>query len=138
MVEENIIKSPAGNKLWIRLLCAFVILASGIAIGAGGTILLVKHRVIWISKAHMDANSLTKLIAEKYDLDSQQTGLVRELINDAFVRKNLNDEAESARREMYAQKMITDMNSILTPQQFQRWSKDFQEMRERYKKRNKR
>jgi hypothetical protein len=30
--------------------------------------------------------------------------------------------------------MIAEINDVLTPQQFERWNKDFQIMREKYKK----
>ncbi|HBG28911.1 MAG: hypothetical protein A2Y10_16610 [Planctomycetes bacterium GWF2_41_51] len=137
MVEENTIQNLPCNKLWVRLLCAFIILASGIAIGVGGTILMVKHRVIWISRMPKDANDITEMVTKKYDLNPQQIEQVRKIITNSFEQRKLDDEAQSAKRDIYAKQITAEMNSVLTPEQFEKWNKDFQEMRERYKKRTK-
>ena len=137
MVEENTIQNLPCNKLWVRLLCAFIILFSGIAIGIGGTILMVKHRVIWISRMPKDANDITEMVAKKYDLNPQQVDQVRKIITNSFEQRKLDDETLSAKRDIYAKQIAAEMNSILTPEQFEKWNKDFQEMRERIKKRNK-
>lgn len=138
VVEENISKNPTCNKLWIRLLCAFIILVSGLAIGAGGTILMVKHRVIWISRTSKDANDITEKVARKYDLSSEQVERVRTIITNSFEQRRLDDEALTAKRNEYAKQIVSEMNSVLTPEQFEKWNKDFQEMRDRYKRRIKR
>ncbi len=135
VTEENIIVNRYRHKkmlLW--LLCGVIILTSGVIIGAGGTILLVKQRVIWISRPHKDANEIAQEITEKYGLNPQQTQQVGQLINKAFQQKKLYDEEEKKKREADIQIMIADMNQILTPQQFERWNKDFQAFREKHKK----
>ena len=133
--ENNIAKSYRSKKMVIKLICGVVILISGIAIGAGATIMLVKHRVIWISKPHKDANDITKMISEKYGLTTQQTQQVKQIINKTFQKRKQYDLEEDQRHEADAQKVIAEMNSVLTPQQFERWNKDFQAMREKFKKR---
>jgi len=137
MVEENtkcIFKQ--NNKLVTKLLCAAVIFASGIIIGGGAAIMLVKYRLIWVDKApHMDANVITNKIAVKYALTPEQIEGVREIMNRAFAHKKANDEWMDKQRDDYAQVIITEMNSVLTPEQYTRWYKDFLEMREKFKKR---
>jgi len=123
------------NKLLTKVLCGLIILVSGIVIGAGITIMLVKQRVIWINKPHKDVNEITQMIRNKYELDESQTSRVQQLINDAFQQKKQYDDEEDQRREAGAQKMIVEMNSIMTPEQFKRWNNDFQKMREKFKKR---
>lgn len=134
--EEKVLKHYRHKRILVGILYAAIILASGIAIGAGGTILLVKHRVIWIGHhPHKDIAGITKEISEKYGLNQQQTKQVEEIINKVFQQKKLNDEEMNKRREADTQIMIAEMNSVLTPEQFARWNKDFQEMREKFQKR---
>lgn len=138
MVEENKIAINLQRKsLIIKWLCGLIILASGIAIGAGATILMVKHRVIWVSKPRKDASVIAKQMVDKYSLTPQQTQQVQQIIDKAFEQRKLNDELQDKKREETAQAVIAEMNSVLTPQQYEKWLKDFQEMRDRYKKRAK-
>jgi hypothetical protein len=122
------------NKVFQHLLLGLIILVSGVIIGAGGTVLLVKQRVIGISRPHKDANEITKIITEKYDLTPQQTTQVRELITNAFLKRKSYDDEENAKREADVQTLIADMKVVLTPQQFEQWNKDFLAMREKHKK----
>ncbi len=136
MVDENsTCVFRQNNKMLTKLLCAMVILASGIIIGSGATILMVKHRVIWVDKAHMDANDITDKIAKKYALTPQQIEDVRGIMNRAFEHRKSNDEWMDKQRDDYAQVFISEMNSVMTPEQFARWNADFKEMREKFKKR---
>jgi len=122
------------NKLLVRMLCGLIILASGTAIGAGTTIMLVKHHVMWISKPHKDANEITEMISKKYGLNPQQTQQVQQIIDKAFQQRKQSDEEEDKRREAGIQTIIAEMNDVLTPEQFERWNKDFQVFREKHKK----
>jgi hypothetical protein len=133
VTEENISKCRPYNK-FLRCFCILIILASGIAIGAGGTIMLMKQRIIWKGHPHKDANDLTKDITEKYGLNPQQSTQVQGIIINAFQRKKLADAEEDIKREARMQTMIMEMNSVLTPQQFEQWSKDFQAFRDKHKK----
>ncbi len=133
--EENALKHYRHQRMLLWIVCAGIILASGIVIGAGGTILLVKHRVIWISHPHKDAADITKEISEKYGLDQQQTKQVEEIITKAFEQKKLYDEEMDKKREADTQIMIAEMKEVLKPEQFERWNKDFQTMREKFKSR---
>jgi len=130
MVIQNI----QSNKLSVRILCGLVILISGVIIGIGTTIILVKQRVMWINVPHKDANEVTEIINKKYGLTEQQTQQISVLLHNAFQQKNFRDAEEDKRREADAQQMIADMNTILTPEQFVRWNTDFQAMRDNFKK----
>ena len=137
--EENIVKHYRHKQVLLRIICAVIILISGIVIGAGGTILLVKHRVIWIGHPHKkDAAAITKEISAKYGLTQQQTKQVEEIFNKAFQQRELYDEEMDKKRDADTQIMIAEMNDVLTPAQFERWNKDFQTMREKFKNRFKR
>ncbi|MGD0784537.1 MAG: hypothetical protein ABR969_01850 [Sedimentisphaerales bacterium] len=136
MVTEENISKYRNNKAFLHFLLSFIILASGIAIGAGGTIMLVKQRVIWIgvSHPHKDANDITKEMSEKYGLNPQQTTQVQAITTNAFLKRKANNEAEDKRHEADIQTLIADMKTVLTPQQFEQWNKDFQAFRDKHKK----
>jgi hypothetical protein len=133
--EDKLLKHYQHKQMFLRIISAAIILASGIIIGAGGTILLVKQRVIWIGHKHKDAADITKEITEKYGLNQQQTKQVEQIIANAFEKKKLYDEETNNKRDADAQIIIAEMNDVLTPGQFERWNKDFQTMREKFKNR---
>ena len=135
-IEEKVLKHKRIKQIILRIICAVVILLSGVVIGAGGTILLVKHRVIWIPHRHdKDATSVAKEISSKYGLNPQQTSQVEEIFNKAFERRKLRGEEMRRERENEAQILSEELEKVLTPEQFERWSKDFQDMREKFRKR---
>jgi hypothetical protein len=135
VTEENISKCRPNNK-FLRCFCILIILLSGIAIGAGGTIMLIKQRVIWVggSRPHKDANDITKEITEKYGLNPQQTAQVQVITTNAFMKMKANNAAQDKQHEADIQTLIADMKTVLTPQQFEQWNKDFQAMRDKHKK----
>lgn len=138
MVEENpqarscMFMPP--SRLGIKMFCFLIIFASGIVIGAGVTVMLVKQKVIWIAVSHKDVNDITDKITEKYGLTPQQTQQVHEIITKAFDQRKLRDAEQDRQRDEYSKVIVSEMNSVLTPEQFTKWSKDFQEMREKFKK----
>jgi hypothetical protein len=96
--------------------------------------MLIKQRVIWVSRPHKDANDITKEITEKYGLNPQQTAQVQAITTNAFMKMKANNEAQDKQREADIQTLIADMKTVLTPQQFEQWNKDFQAMRDKHKK----
>jgi polyhydroxyalkanoate synthesis regulator phasin len=132
--QENIVKHYQHKRTLLWIICAAVILISGIVIGAGGTMLLVKHRVIWIGHPFKDAAAITKEISKKYDLNEQQAKQVEDILNRAFEKKQLQRDERDKQREQEAQILIAEMNEVLNRQQFERWNRDFQELREKFKK----
>ncbi|MEN6386883.1 MAG: hypothetical protein ABFD79_17015 [Phycisphaerales bacterium] len=123
------------NKVMAKLVCGLVILLSGIIIGSGATVLMVKHRVIWVSKVSKDANDIADKIARKYVLTDEQHKQVQQIMLKAFAEKKLFDQQQEKQRNDYAKVFIAEMNSVMTPEQFAKWNKDFMEMREKFKKR---
>jgi hypothetical protein len=135
MVEETTKLCPfQQNKLFAKILCGLVIFISGIIIGGGATVMMVKHRVIWVDKTHRDANQIAKMITEKYGLNPEQSQQVQQIMAKAFAQKKSFDDMQDKQRDDYAQVFITEMNSVMTPEQFAAWNKDFQEMRGKFKK----
>ncbi|MDD5133944.1 MAG: hypothetical protein PHP01_00860 [Phycisphaerae bacterium] len=135
VTEENIVKTYRTKKMFLWLLCCLIILASGIAIGAGASILLVKHRVIWISHRPESAAVEAKEMAARYGLNPLQTTQVEAIFTRALERRQLRREETGKKRDEDAQILTAEMQETLTPQQFEKWNRHFQEMRENYKNR---
>lgn len=133
--EDKSLEHYKHKQTFLRIVLAAVILASGIAIGAGGAILLAKNGLLWIHFKPMTADDITKKLTKKYDLNQQQTKQVAEVMNKAFEQMRADEAEMGKKRDAYAEVMIADMEEILTPEQFERWHKDFQAMRETYKSR---
>ncbi|MGA2914432.1 MAG: hypothetical protein ABSE89_00170 [Sedimentisphaerales bacterium] len=133
--QDKILKYYKHKQIFLRIITAAIILISGILIGAGGTILLAKNNIIWISHKHKDPAGITKEITEKYGLTQQQTKRVEEIINKAFEQRKSDDEEMDKKHDIYFQIVIAEMKEVLTPEQFERWNTDFQTMREKFKKR---
>ena len=77
-------------------------------------------------------------ISAKYGLTQQQTKQVEQILNKAFQQRELYNEEMDKKRDADTQTIIAEMNDVLTPAQFERWNKDFQAMREKFKNRFKR
>jgi hypothetical protein len=134
MVENNTTIYMPGSNLMAKIICGLIIFVSGIIIGCGATVLMVKHRVVWIDKVHKDANEITAKITQKYALTPEQTQKVRQIMDKAFAQKKANDDWMDKQRDDYSAIFISEMNSVMTPDQFAKWNKDFAEMREKFKK----
>lgn len=133
--EENFLKHYRHKRILLYIVCAGIILTSGIVIGAGATILLVKHKVIWISHRTEDAAEEAREMRDEYGLNQQQTNQIEAVYNRAFERKQLRQKENSKKRDEEAQIFAAEIKEVLTPQQFERWNKDFQVKREKYKDR---
>jgi len=140
MVEGSQQSNPHPHKnrrtqLSLQIIVAAVIFASGIIVGAGGTILLVRHKVLWIHHYHKEAASIALQIKARYNLTEQQTKKVEDVFTRAFesrkaVRSQLQTKFDAER-----EKLVSEMKAVLTPQQFEKWHIDFQKRLEQYKKR---
>ena len=121
------------RQLLMQAVVAVVILASGIGIGAGGTILVLKDRIVWHLPSHfMDRSrglrpdgNIVEMLRTQYGLSDEQVEKVKTLFATRLEAtrarwKELNT-AEQAERE----ELVQDMKGILTPDQFEKWHADF-------------
>jgi hypothetical protein len=126
------------RQLLMQAVVAVVILASGIGIGAGGTILTLRDRIVWhIPSPSPDRDrqpgprpggDIVKMLKVQYNLSDEQEEKVKTLfaarLEQARARWKELNTAEQAERE----KLIEDMKPILTPEQFEKWSLDYRKM----------
>ena len=119
----------------MQVVVAAVILASGIGIGTGGTILALKDRIVWQDPPPPPNRGergprppdIVEELRTKYNLTDEQSQKVKALFDARF-------EAGRARREQIRkieederEQFVADMKSILTPEQFEPWHAEYQE-----------
>lgn len=124
---------PPDGRAWLALALGAIILICGMAIGVGATVLW--RRGEWrrpgprvgAFPAHM-----VEHLRERYGLTEEQTRKARELFERSL--KALH----GVRRRMLPlikaehEKLRKEMRTILTPEQYERWSKDFGERQRRW------
>jgi hypothetical protein len=110
---------------------AAVILISGMGIGTGGTILVLKDRIMWrfmpLPPPGPDVNEIVQRWQTDYSLTDEQASQARE----AFIASQSNTRklfAESWQKQMGEQaKFVKVMGTILKPEQFQKFKSDLDE-----------
>ncbi len=135
--QGSVLKRSRSRQILVQIIVGSIILVSGIIIGSGGTILLAKHKVIWISHRHKaDPASIAKKISSRYGLDDRQTRQVEDIFREGFQRKELIYKQMSAKMDARRQVLVAKMKEVLSPAQFEKWHKDLQIRMEKRKKRH--
>ena len=144
MVEEEKIleasehnrKSQARRKQIItQIVVGVIIFISGIVVGSGGTIALLKNRVIWIHQhPKKDAATIAKQIGSKYGLTDEQTQRVEQIFANRLKTTKAVHKEFDVKMEAEYQNLAAAMKEALSLEQFERWHKDFEARRDHRKK----
>jgi len=122
-----------------QVIVAAVILASGIGIGVGGTILSLKGRII---KPQVDGplppgppEWLIDRWRANLSLTDQQVQQIKDMfgVRMAAAREQWKKMMELQRQEQ--EQFVASMKSILTPEQFTKWEDDFKRHMEHFGRR---
>jgi Spy/CpxP family protein refolding chaperone len=124
------------RQIIAQIIVAAVILASGIGIGVGGTILSLRDRIMWRfpprgGPPRFDPNEDINRWRTELGLSDDQAQQIRDVFtkrHTAF-RQRLDEmfQVQQVEREEF----VASMKSILTPDQFQKWEHEVKE-RERH------
>jgi hypothetical protein len=124
------------RQIVAQIVVAGVILASGIGIGVGGTILSLKDRIMWRFPPRGDlprwdpTEDINRWRTE-LALSDDQAQQIKDVFTKrhAAFRQRLDEmfQVQQAEREEF----VASMKSILTPDQFQKWEHEVKE-RERH------
>lgn len=113
-----------------QIIVAGVILASGIGIGVGGTVLSLRDRIMrsppqWDRPRPPDANELIDRWRADLSLTDDQTRQIKDMFAKrlAAAREKWVKMMELQRQEQ--EEFVASMKSILTPDQFTKWHKEF-------------
>ncbi len=113
-----------------QVIVAAVILASGIGIGVGGTILSLKDRIIRFppiggERPPGPPNELIDRWRADLSLTDEQVQQIKDMFSQrlAAARKQWETMMELQRKER--EEFVASMKSILTPEQFTKWQDEF-------------
>jgi hypothetical protein len=115
-----------------------LILLSGVAIGTGGTVLVLKDRIIWRlpprPPGRPDPNTIVDGWKAKYGLNEEQAQRVKEIFTRRFEahRAQFAEMVEKAQAEREG--FAAAIKEVLTPEQYEAWERDFKERGERYRR----
>jgi hypothetical protein len=126
------------RQLLMQVVVAGVILASGIGIGTGGTILALKNRIIprvrWmpVDPPGPEPNFIVARWKGDYSLSDKQAQQVKDILTKQFtalreLRQKLF-QAEQAERD----KSTASMKKALSPEQYAKWDQDMKERARRF------
>jgi hypothetical protein len=119
-----------GPRTWILVLLGMVIVASGVVIGAGTTVLLLKDRLAPLpTPGERTAARIADELRGRFDLTEEQARQVREIM--ARRMDAIEKIHRDAREKMAAEhgKLREEMKAVLSPDQFERWSAQFEALR---------
>jgi hypothetical protein len=121
---------PRRSRPWLLAAVGLLIVVSGVVIGAGTTVLLLRDRIARPpSPGEETAAAIAADLRSRYDLTDDQTRQVREIMTRRM------DAIEVIRREAHEkitgehEALRAEMKAVLKPEQFQRWSAQFDAMR---------
>jgi hypothetical protein len=128
------------RQLVMQFLVAGVILVSGVGIGAGGSILALKGRIIprmrmWpVDPPGPEPNFIVARWKENYGLSDKQAQQVKDILTKQFtalrkLRQTLF-QAEQSERE----KAAASLKKVLNSEQYAKWDQDMKRMSERFER----
>ncbi len=130
------------RQIVAQVIVAGVILASGIGIGVGGTVLSLKDKIMWRPpvppgraggmRGPFGPDAIVRDWTTEYALTDEQAKQAKDTLTKQFeaTRAMWMEFAEKDKGERG--KLVEAMRSILTPQQFGPWEKDFTRRTERF------
>jgi hypothetical protein len=122
---DDVKKTPLRPKQkWTMGLLGIIILASGFVLGASTTFFVLQDKVVTRPgpKPRPDRG---KEFAEKYHLSPEQQEKVDALFESQHKLFKDMYEDSAAIMKTNREEMVAEMKTILTPEQFQRWEKEF-------------
>jgi len=119
------------KQICLQIIVGMVILFCGIVIGSGAALLHLKDRMI-MPGPRPPLNAIVEDIRARYDLTQEQAVQVEDLFGKR--RETLQTLFQEFRRKTEAefQKLSVEMKKILSPEQYERWERDFKDRRGRW------
>lgn len=128
---------PTRRQIIVQMVVGLMILASGVAIGTGGTILLLKDRIIWRTRppaGRPNPSSIVEGWKAKYNLTDEQVEQLKGIFTQRFEARRIRAEAMMKNDQTEREKFAQAVKEILSPQQYEKWEHDFKERAEHFRK----
>jgi hypothetical protein len=124
------------RRIIAQVIVAAVILASGIGIGAGGTVLALKDRLIRFPPRGdrprpPDPNGPIDRWRGELGLTDEQAQQIKDMFTKQLAAARDRWLSIEKQAQIERDEFVASMKSILTPEQFEKWEQEFRE-RERH------
>ncbi len=130
------------RQMFAQIGVAVVILVSGMGIGTGGTILSLKDRIMWhfpprrFDDHRPDVNEIVNKWRTDYGLTDDQAQQVKgAFLASLATTRTIFEEFAQKQRAQQVKFAEEDMKTILTPEQYQKWHREFSEFKNRAERR---
>ncbi|NQV33514.1 MAG: hypothetical protein HQ515_12550 [Phycisphaeraceae bacterium] len=112
-----------------QIATGIIIVLSGIVIGSGGTILFLKDRIMWHDNPlrGRDPSTMAKQWKATYDLSDEQAEKVEKIATKRLNTRRALTEEFTQRIASEREQFVAEVETILSPEQFQRWKNDLEE-----------
>lgn len=130
------------RQIVAQVIVAAVILASGIGIGIGGTILSLKDRIMWRPpeppgrgegiKGRFGPDAIIEEWKTEYGLTDEQAQQAKDTLTSQFEATRAIWLEFAERNKAEREKFIEAMGGVLTPEQFGRWEPEFRRRTEHF------
>ena len=124
------------RKVKLQILLGFLILLSGVIIGAGGTVILLRGRIIWRSphRPKTTAEGIAKRIGDSYELSESQVRQVEAIVAKRLQAKQAMRQEMDERSASADDELLVEMRYVLSAEQFESWAREFRARRDRHRK----
>ncbi len=123
---------PSGKKrmshrrkqIYLQIIVGIIILSCGIVIGSGAAVLHLKDRMI-MRGPRPSLNSIVEDIRARYNLTEEQTAQAEDILRKR--QDTMHTLFGEFREKMEAefQELSLEMKEVLSPEQYERWERDF-------------
>ena len=121
---------PRGPRTWVMVLVGAIIVASGVVIGAGATVLILKNCLVTAPAAGAPAAAaIADDLRSRYDLTAEQAARVRQIMAERMEAIEAIRSAAHEKMRAEHEKLRAEMKTVLTPEQYARWSEHFDAVR---------
>ena len=121
---------PRGPRTWAMILVGLVIVASGVVIGAGATVLVVRNRLIAPPLPdEQQARAIAADLRRRYALTEDQARRVQDIMARRMAAVEAIRQESHEKTTAEHDKLRVEMKEVLTPDQFQQWEDHFDSLR---------
>ena len=124
--------SRRGKQIYLQVMVALVILSCGIVIGSGTALLHLKDRIAPGRRPPIGV--IIDDMRTRYDLTQEQAKEVEDILGKSREAAHALFEEFGQKIEAEFQKLSLEMKQILSPEQYERWERDFKARREHYRR----
>ena len=124
------VRPPRSKRAWPLALLGLAILVCGVIIGSGALVLTFPERLVRSAPAgERSAAIIAEDMRHRYGLTAEQASRVQEILSRRLSALETVRQEMQAKVEAEHDKLRAEMKQVLTPEQFERWSRELEARR---------